>query len=140
VKRFGIGAVLVGSTLACGGSALVPPLAHGTAAVCAATLAAGQAFDMGWPIYGINALSLRQAVTPDHLLGRVNSAMHLLFYGILPVGALAGGAVAQVAGMRATMLAGALGFLLSTLWLAGSPIRRLRTLAEITPSASVRRS
>ncbi len=130
VKRFGFGTVLIASALACTGAGLAPPLAHGTVAACAATLVAGQAFDMGWPIYNINELSLRQAVTPDHLLGRVNSAMHLLFYGVIPVGALAGGKIAQSIGMRATMLAGAAGFLLSTLWLFTLPIRRLRTLAD----------
>jgi predicted MFS family arabinose efflux permease len=56
--------------------------------------------------------------------------MHLLFHGILPVGALAGGMLAQSIGMRTTMFAGALGFLLSTLWLVFSPIRSLRELPK----------
>ena len=133
VRRFGLGRVLIGSSLACGGAALTPPLAHGPVIACASVLAAGQMFDLGWPIYHINSLSLRQAVTPDRLLGRVNSAMHLLFWGVLPVGAMAAGAIAQVIGMRATMLAGAAGFLLSTLWLIASPIRHIRTLADAAP-------
>jgi predicted MFS family arabinose efflux permease len=35
----------------------------------------------------------------------------------MPAGALVGGALAESIGMRATLLAGALGFLLSSLWL-----------------------
>jgi predicted MFS family arabinose efflux permease len=69
-------------------------------------------------------------------LGRVNAAMHLLFSGIMPLGALAGGAVAQVIGVRTTMLIGATGFLLSTLWLVFSPVRRLRELPDAVQQAT----
>jgi predicted MFS family arabinose efflux permease len=117
VKRFGIARTLLGSALVAGAAALLLPLARGPVPVCAATLALAQTFDMAWPIYHINELTLRQTVTPDALLGRVNSAMHLLFRGIMPAGALAGGILAESIGMRLTLLAGALGFLLSSLWL-----------------------
>jgi predicted MFS family arabinose efflux permease len=137
VKRFGIGTVIIGSALTCSGACLVPPLARGSVATCAAILAAGQAFDMAWPIYQINALSLRQAVTPDHLQGRVNASMHLLFYGLMSVGAAAGGAAAQVIGLRGAMLCGALGFLLSTVFLLASPIRGLRELPELKQAATL---
>ena len=66
----------------------------------------------------------------NHLLGRVNSSMHLLFHGVLPLGALAGGAIAQAVGMRRALLLGAFGVLLSTMWLVFSPVRRLRELAH----------
>jgi hypothetical protein len=97
-------------------------------ALCTAFLVAAQLGDMAWPIYNINETSLRQAIVPHHLLGRVNSAGHLLFWGALPLGGLAGGAIAQTIGIRQTMLIGALGYLLSTLWLTFSPIRHLRKL------------
>jgi MFS family permease len=128
VRRVGFSRTLIGSAAATGFSTLLPPMAHGTVAVCAAFLGAAQLFDIAWPVYNITELSLRQAVTPDHLLGRVNSAMHLLFNGVMPVGALAGGMIAQGIGIRATMFAGAAGFLLSTLFLIFSPIRHLREL------------
>ncbi len=122
-SRFGVGPSLIGAALLTGVSALMVPLAHGSVALCAAILGASQLLDMAWPIYSINELTLRQTVTPNHLLGRVNSAIHSLFQGILPLGALLGGALAEVAGMRTTMLIGAWGFLLSTLWLIASPLR-----------------
>jgi predicted MFS family arabinose efflux permease len=62
------------------------------------------------------------------LLGRVSSAGHLLFRGALPLGSLAGGAIAQTIGIRQTMVIGALGYLLSTLWFAFSAIRHVRQL------------
>jgi MFS family permease len=135
VRRFGFGRVLIGSAAACAGAALAPPLARGSAAMCAAFLIAGQAFDMAWPIYQINELSLRQTLVPDRLLGRVGSAMRLLFHGMMALGALAGGLLAQSVGVRGAMLAGAVGFLLSNIWLAASPIRSLRTLADASSAA-----
>ena len=129
VKRFGIARTLFGSALVAGAAALLLPLARGPVSACAATLILAQIFDMAWPIYHINELTLRQTVTPDHLLGRVNSAMHLLFHGILPAGALAGGILAESIGMRATLFAGALGFLLSSLWLV-----RLTLIHPVKPA------
>jgi len=128
VRRFGLGPAVIGAAAVVGAGSLLLPMAHGSVAVCAAVLGVSQLFDIAWPVYTINELSLRQAITPPHLLGRVNSAMHLLFRGILPVGSLAAGTLAQGIGTRLTLLAGSIGFLLSTLWLVFSPIRRLREL------------
>ncbi len=128
VHRLGFGAAFIGSTVVIGVAMLFVPLAHGPVAVCSAFLIASQLGDLAWPVYTINDRSLRQAITPDHLLGRVNAAMHLVFHGVLPLGALTGGAVAQGIGVRNTLLIGAIGFLLSTLWLVFSPVRRLREL------------
>jgi MFS family permease len=128
VRRFGFGPTLIGAALLPAIAALLPPLAHGPVMLCAAILALGQLGDMAWSIYGINALTLRQAIAPSHVLGRVNSAAHLTFRGVLPAGALLGGALAQAIGLRTAMFVGAGGFLLSTMWLIFSPIRRLRDL------------
>ncbi|MGC9969097.1 MAG: MFS transporter [Bryobacteraceae bacterium] len=128
-RRFGSGRTLIGSAAVIGAASLLVPLAHGSAAAAAAFLIAAQLGDVAWPVYTINETSLRQAVTPDHLLGRVNSAMHLLFWGVLPAGALAGGALAQAIGIRATLALGAVGVLLSALWLVFSPVRSRRQLA-----------
>jgi predicted MFS family arabinose efflux permease len=128
VRRFGFGYTLIGAALLPAIAALLPPLAHGPVMLCAAILAVAQLGDMAWSIYAINETTLRQAVAPSHILGRVNSAAHLTFRGVLPVGALAGGALAEFIGVRPAMFVGAAGFLLSTLWLIFSPIRHLREL------------
>jgi hypothetical protein len=49
-------------------------------------------------------VSWRQAVVPDRLLGRVNSAYRLLAWGGQPLGAALGGGVAAAAGLRAPYL------------------------------------
>ena len=128
LHRLGLGRMLIGAAWMIGLAMLLVPLAHGPVALCTAFLVAAQLGDMAWPIYNINETSLRQAITEDRLLGRVSSAGHLLFWGALPLGGLAGGAIAQAIGIRQTMLIGALGYLLSTLWLTFSPVRHLRKL------------
>jgi predicted MFS family arabinose efflux permease len=128
VRRLGFGRTFIGSAVVIGMAMLLIPLAHGSVAVCSAFLIASQLGDLAWPVYNISERSLRQAITPNHLLGRVNSSMHLLFHGILPLGALAGGAIAHAVGMRRALLIGAVGVLFSTMWLVVSPIRRLREL------------
>jgi predicted MFS family arabinose efflux permease len=55
-------------------------------------------------MFNVVAGSLRQQLTPDHLLGRVISAFRLLGYGVVPLGALLGGALAGAFGLRAPYL------------------------------------
>jgi predicted MFS family arabinose efflux permease len=52
-------------------------------------------------MWNIVTVSLRQRVVPGELLGRVNSVYRMLGWGLMPVGALAGGFVANAAGLRA---------------------------------------
>jgi MFS family permease len=51
--------------------------------------------------------AVRQAIVPDHLMGRVASMGRLIAYSAGPVGALFGGWLATVAGLRAPFIAGA---------------------------------
>jgi MFS family permease len=85
--------------------------------------------DLTGMIFFINYLSLRQAVTPDRLLGRVTATMISLTVSTAPLGGLAGGWIAEHFGLRAAMLtAGTAALLLAPLvsWL--SPIARMREL------------
>ena len=126
--RFGVGRALIGAAWLTAGSMLLVPLARGPVVVCAAFLIASQLGDMAWPVYMITETSLMQSITPDHLLGRVSSAVHLLFQGAVPLGAVAGGALAEVIGIRATMFAGAFIYLLVTLWFTFSAVRYVREM------------
>jgi predicted MFS family arabinose efflux permease len=139
VRRFGVGDTLIGAAWVIGVAGLLPPLARGPVALCAVMLAVAQLGDMAWSIYSINELSLRQAIAPSHLLGRINSAMHMMFRGVLPAGALLGGVLAEAIGLRGAMFTGAAGFLLSTLWLVFSPVRRVRQLPEALANYSTSR-
>ncbi|HEY3485638.1 MAG TPA: MFS transporter, partial [Ilumatobacteraceae bacterium] len=58
-------------------------------------------------LWNIPTVSFRQHVTPDHLLGRVNSTYRLLAWGTMPLGALLGGLVGQAFGLTAVFVVGA---------------------------------
>ena len=66
--------------------------------------------------YNINLDSLIQAITPDHRLGRVGACRLFIGWGVLPLGALVGGAVASVIGVRQTLLLAGLGPLPCLIW------------------------
>ena len=134
VRRLGLGSTMIAGFLTLGISSLLPCLAHGSPAVCCVVLGMAQLGDVAWPVVDICGQSLCQAVASPALLGRVNSAMHLMFRGVLPAGALVGGVVAGSLGLRYTMALGGLGFLLSSLFLVFSPIRRLRELPGAKPA------
>ena len=48
--------------------------------------------------------------------------------GVVPVGALAGGLLGQIIGMRPTLFISIAGELLATLWVVFSPVRTIREL------------
>jgi MFS family permease len=51
-------------------------------------------------LWDVTAVSLRQSVVPDELLGRVNGAYRFIQWGTMPIGALLGGAAASAFGLR----------------------------------------
>jgi MFS family permease len=60
--------------------------------------AAGFAIEAGLgSMWNVITVSLRQAVIPDHLLGRVNSVYRFLAWGMMPIGSVVGGLVVAVA-------------------------------------------
>jgi len=79
-------------------------------------------------IYEVNAVSLRQAVTPDRLQGRVNATMRFLVWGTRPFASLLGGFLGGVIGLPLTLVVGEFGMLLAFVWLLLSPVPRLREL------------
>ena len=97
-----------------------------------ATLALGVAmlvFDFGAILYGINYLALRQAITPDRLLGRMTATMRFLTVASAPLGSLVGGALATGIGLRGTLLTvGVLGLALAAAAVLWSPVRQHRDL------------
>ena len=89
-------------------------------------------------VYNIVQVSYRQAICPPRLQGRMNSVMRFMVWGTIPLGTLAGGALATWIGLRETIFVGAVGGASAFLWLLFSPQRHLRDMPEpVDDSASL---
>jgi MFS family permease len=55
-------------------------------------------------VFYVNALSLRQTLTPHELLGRMTATYRFASWGVLPLGAILAGAIGSALGLRAALL------------------------------------
>jgi len=127
-RRFGVGRTTIGMALMWGSAAFLVPLAP-QGFPYPFLIAFGLISSFAIVVYNITQVSLRQAITPERIQGRMNSVMRFLVWGTIPLGSLAGGALGSTIGLRETLFVGAAGGLL-----AGLPImlsRAQRSLVRI---------
>jgi len=79
-------------------------------------------------VYNVNQVGLRQAITPDRMLGRMNATMRLIVWGTIPIGALIGGILGARFGLVPVLWVSAIGASLSFLPVLFSPVRTLREI------------
>lgn len=82
------------------------------------------------PVYNINQVSLRQAITPDRIQGRMNATMRTIVWGTIPLGSLIGGILGTQFGIMLTLIIGGVVASLSTVWVAFGPVISLRRVPE----------
>lgn len=129
VRRMGLGRMMIGASVFYGLILFLVPLAHPPPVFALICLLIQQFFgDLAMAAFNVSAISLRQTLAPENILGRVNAAMQLLSMGVMSVGALFGGLIAAGAGIRFTLAVAAGGVLLSSAWIIASPVRKLRDL------------
>jgi MFS family permease len=85
---------------------------------------------LGVMILDINVGSMMFALTPDRLRSRATGAFNMVNWGIRPLGALAGGALGALIGVRPTLWVATLGALAGAILLLPSPVPGLRDLPE----------
>ena len=126
-SRFGVGRVICLSPLMIWLGTSLMPLAGGSQTLIVAMLMLAH-FLMGCGIqlHGVNFLSLRQAVTPHALQGRMNASFRFVNLFASMIGSLGSGLLAERIGLRATLIIAACGLLLPPLRLLFSPLRNLR--------------
>jgi MFS family permease len=90
-------------------------------------------FGVGIAWWNVIAVSLRQSIVPDRLMGRVNSVYRLLAWGTMPLGAIVGGLLAELFGLRAPYFFSAAGLLL--LAVAILPVISNHSLAQAKAEA-----
>jgi MFS family permease len=85
-------------------------------------------FGMLGTAWNIVSVTLRQTLTPDELRGRVSGAARLLAWGSQPVGAIVGGGLASLFGLRAPFFAA------GAVWVVMTVLtRRIITNRNLTP-------
>jgi MFS family permease len=113
-RRLGAWGSLLLAGLVMAGSQLVLGLTA-SVIIAAVMLAASSA---AFALFNMIAVTMRQRRVPDGLLGRVTSLYGTVAGGAEALGALAGGAIATAAGIRATMLVGAAPIAIVVIWAA----------------------
>lgn len=88
---------------------------------------------LGVMFFDITTGSIQAAVVPPELRSRVYGAYRTVNYGIRPLGALTGGVLGAVWGLRAAMWVGAIGAMSCALWLLRSSVLDMH---EISPEPS----
>jgi MFS family permease len=136
-RRIGIGRTILlgmlGFTL---GNALIPLAPSGAILLGAAFLITQQLFgDAFATIYEITEVSLVQASVEDRILGRVNATIHTFTTLLTLAGAVGGGIIAEVWGLRAAFAVGLLGAVFSIVVVWFSPVRFIRNAPLVPPSA-----
>jgi MFS family permease len=100
--------------IAISAASFLVPVVWAQPVAVAASLALGA---FGGLVWNVITVSLRQSLVPDALLGRVNSAYRLIGWGTMPLGALAGGLLADGFGLRAPFLVASVVSFLLAAWL-----------------------
>jgi MFS family permease len=128
-KRIGVGPTIVVTAIAFSGGGLFYPLAPRSFPLPLLMLAQ-VLFGFGSVAYNITQVSLRQAITPERLQGRMNAAMRWIVWGTIPLGTLAGGAIATAYGLRAALWVGAIGGLFTFLPVTLTSVRSIGQMPD----------
>ena len=135
--RIGVGPAIVAGSL-CGISELLIPLAPQDAnGAIPYLVVAGIVTGFGVVLYNVTQLSMRQAITPERLQGRMNSVIRFIVWGVMPLGLLTGGAIATAFELRTAIWVGAIGVAFAWLPLMFGPVRKLKEVPEVAQEPPV---
>lgn len=123
-RRFGRGPVLVVGGVLTG--VTTAAMAFTRNGYVGATFFAASA--VGVMVWNVLTISVRQALIPHHLFGRVQGAYRTLVWGAIAIGAPIGGAIAAATGVAPVLLIAGVGLTLTTAWLARLTIAHRREL------------
>jgi MFS family permease len=135
----GLGPAIVAEVALCCLAPVLIPLAAGPRPMVTGLFVAAIALaGLGATMANVHIISLRQTITPDVMLGRMNASYLFVSWGCLPLGGLLGGALGGTVGLRDGLFLTAAGFTIAIALIVFSPIPRLRDLpAKVTVPESV---
>jgi len=126
-RRFGVGRTILLAAMMSGLSELAYPLVT-PANANVLIVVGGFLTGAGAVIYNVNQVSVRQALCPLPLQGRMNASVRTIVWGCMPIGAFIGGVLGSTIGLRPTLWVGGIGALTAFAWIIFSPVRALRVL------------
>lgn len=130
-RRFGVGPTILGGALVFGTGNLLVPLAIVIPDYALPLIVAAETIAwLSLQIFNINRFSLRQALTPDHLLGRIASSTMTIIGGVQMLGSLLGGIIGQVFSVHTALIVGTIGMFIAAWWIWDSPIPAIRDMPE----------
>mgnify|MGYP001327309020 CR=1 FL=1 len=135
-RRLGLGRAILWAMAFGGIGQLGYPLATARTAT-ALVIASGFVLSAGAIAFNINQLSLRQALCPFALQGRMNASVRFMVWGTMPVGGFAGGVLGAWIGLRPTLWVAGAGALTAFLWIAFSPLPGVRTMPSSEDDAAL---
>jgi MFS family permease len=126
-SRWGLGPVMIAALFLETLSRLLLPFAGGPPLQAATVVGLSQALlGLTVPLWVVSSITLQQSLTPEHLLGRVNSATRFVAFGVAPPAAFGAGVIADIVGIRTTLLASAVIAGVAFAYLLLSPVRQYR--------------
>lgn len=135
-RRLGIGRAYLLGLILFPAPLILVPLAAGPMEVVIAILVLSEfGAGLGVMILDINASAMLQARTPDQIRGRAGGAFRFINMGIRPIGAVVGGVLGGLFGVRETLLVVSIAQLAGVLWLIGSPVLSLKEMPEAAEDA-----
>ena len=130
-RRLGVGPVIIWGAILCDVPYLLIALAGGPLTISVPMLIAAQFLSsIGGPITAINQSSLRQAITPDAIQGRVNGTARFIGASMGPIGGLIAGVLGEHIGLRPTLVLATIGIQTGIFLLLIPSILKFRGLAE----------
>jgi predicted MFS family arabinose efflux permease len=140
-KRLGVGSTIVAGQALTGITRLLIPAALiAGSPVGHAVILGLSMFLLGLArsVFNITQVSLRVAITPDRMHGRLNATMRFVMWAVTPAGALAGGLLASTTlGLEGTLTIAGIGVLAATLLFLAPG---LRTIGAMPTSVEWRES
>ncbi|MDQ2957931.1 MAG: MFS transporter [Actinomycetota bacterium] len=139
-RRFGIGPTMLGGLCGATLCPLVLLIPRGPGLASMATMV-GIEFLYGFGVLSFNVITVtvRQTVTPNRLLGRMNASYRMVLFGMAPLGSALAGFLGQSFGLRTALVIAVLAFPVCILWTVSSPVVRMREMppgpAEDAPAA-----
>jgi MFS family permease len=125
----GIGPTIIASAALASPAYLLLTMTPGSLILATVTLVVGW-FTVGMTqvIYNVAQVSLRQAITPVEMQGRMNATMRFIVWGTIPIGSVMGGALATLLAVRVALILAALASFTAVVPVLASPLRSLRSI------------